>query len=121
MNAKPSLYANVTRQFDKAADLMGLDPEIRKILARTTNEIVVNFPVEMDSGHIKMFTGYRVQHNNALGPYKGGLRFHPAVNLDEVRALAAWMTWKTALLNIPFGGAKGGIELDPTNYSDREL
>ena len=121
MNTKPSLYANVTRQFDKAAELMGLDPEIRKILAKTTNEIVVNFPVQMDNGHIMMFTGYRVQHNNALGPYKGGLRFHPAVDLDEVRALAAWMTWKTALLNIPFGGAKGGIELDPADYSSREL
>jgi glutamate dehydrogenase (NAD(P)+) len=121
MNAKPSLFANVTRQFDQAADLMGLDPEIRKILAQTTNEIVVNFPVEMDSGHIEMFTGYRVQYNNALGPYKGGLRFHPAVDLDEVRALAAWMTWKTALLNIPFGGAKGGIKLDPADYSTREL
>jgi glutamate dehydrogenase (NAD(P)+) len=121
MNAKPSLFANVTRQFNKAADLMGLDQEIRKILAQTTNEIVVNFPVEMDSGHIEMFTGYRVQYNNALGPYKGGLRFHPAVDLDEVRALAAWMTWKTALLTIPFGGAKGGIKLDPANYSTREL
>jgi glutamate dehydrogenase (NAD(P)+) len=121
MNAKPSLFANVTHQFDQAADLMGLDREIRKILAQTTNEIVVNFPVEMDSGHIEIFTGYRVQYNNALGPYKGGLRFHPAVDLDEVRALAAWMTWKTALLNIPFGGAKGGIKLDPANYSTREL
>jgi glutamate dehydrogenase (NAD(P)+) len=121
MNHKPSLYTNVTRQFDKAADLMGLDSQIRKILANTTNEIVVNFPVEMDTGDIKMFVGYRVQHNNALGPYKGGLRFHPAVDLDEVRALAAWMTWKTALLNIPFGGAKGGIEVDPADYSNQEL
>jgi glutamate dehydrogenase (NAD(P)+) len=121
MNAKPSLFANVAHQFDKAADLMGLDAEIRKILAHTTNEIVVNFPVEMDAGHIKILTGYRVQYNNALGPYKGGLRFHPAVDLDEVRALAAWMTWKTALMNIPFGGAKGGIKLDPADYSTREL
>jgi len=68
-----------------------------------------------------MFTGYRVQHNNALGPYKGGLRFHPAVNIDEVRALATWMTWKSAIINIPFGGAKGGIQLDPANYSAREM
>ena len=95
MTEQASTYVNVTRQFDKAADLMGLDPEIRKILSKTTNEIVVNFPVKMDDGRIEMFTGYRVQHNNVLGPYKGGLRFHPAVNIDEVRALATWMTWKS--------------------------
>jgi len=121
MTRKSSLYENVIRQFDKAADLMGLDPEIRKILSQTTNEIVVNFPVKMDDGRIEMFRGYRVQHNNALGPYKGGLRFHPAVDIDEVRALATWMTWKSAIINIPFGGAKGGIQLDPANYSTREL
>ncbi|MBN1246548.1 MAG: Glu/Leu/Phe/Val dehydrogenase [Anaerolineae bacterium] len=108
-------------QFSKAADLMGLDPEIRKILSSTTNEIVVNFPVVMDSGCIQMFTGYRVQHNNVLGPYKGGLRFHPAVNIDEVRALAAWMTWKTAIAGIPYGGAKGGIQIRPWDYSRAEL
>ena len=118
---KSSVYANVTRQFDKAADLMGLDPSIRKILSKTTNEIVVNFPVKMDDGHIEMFTGYRVQHNNILGPYKGGLRFHPAVNIDEVRALATWMTWKGAITNIPFGGGKGGIQIDPFKYSKTEL
>lgn len=121
MAQKTTVYENVIRQFDKAADLMKLDPEIRKILSRTTNEIVVNFPVKMDDGRIEMFTGYRVQHNNALGPYKGGLRFHPSVNIDEVRALATWMTWKSAIVNIPFGGAKGGIQLDPANYSAREL
>jgi len=114
-------YENVTRQFDKAADLMGLDPEIRKILSKTTNEIVVNFPAKMDDGRIEVFTGYRVQHNSALGPYKGGLRFHPAVDIDEVRALATWMSWKSAIIDIPFGGAKGGIQLDPANYSTREL
>jgi len=85
--AKLSVYETVMVQFNRAADLMGLDPEIRKILSMTTNEIEVNFPVVMDSGCVKMFTGYRVQHNNVLGPYKGGLRFHPAVNIDEVRAL----------------------------------
>ncbi len=116
-----SVYANVTRQFDKAADLMGLDPNIRKILSKTTNEIVVNFPVRMDDGHIKMFIGYRVQHNNILGPYKGGLRFHPAVNIDEIRALATWMTWKGAITNIPFGGGKGGIQIDPFKFSKAEL
>lgn len=118
---KASVYDNVTRQFNKAADLMSLDPNIRKILAQTTNEIVVNFPVKMDDGPIKMFIGYRVQHNNVLGPFKGGLRFHPQVDLDEVRALATWMTWKSAIVNIPFGGAKGGIQIDPSKYSLSEL
>ena len=118
---KLSVYETVMVQFNKAADLMGLDPEIRKILSMTTNEIEVNFPVVMDSGCVKMFTGYRVQHNNVLGPYKGGLRFHPAVNIDEVRALAAWMTWKTAIAGIPYGGAKGGIQMEPWEYSRGEL
>ena len=121
MTEKASVYENVARQFDKAADLMGLDPDIRKILSKTTNEIIVNFPVKMDDGRIEMFRGYRVQHNNVLGPYKGGLRFHPSVNIDEVRALATWMTWKSAIIDIPFGGAKGGIQFDPGDYSTREL
>ena len=118
---KPSIYDNVTKQFNKAADAMNLDPNIRKILSTTTNEIIVHFPVRMDNGRVEMFTGYRVQHNNALGPFKGGLRFHPAVDMDEVRALATWMTWKSAIVNIPFGGAKGGIQLDPSGYSITEL
>jgi glutamate dehydrogenase (NAD(P)+) len=121
MSEKPSLFQNVTQQFDRAADLMGLDLAIRKILGKTKNEIMVNFPVKMDNGRIEMFTGYRVQHNDALGPYKGGLRYHPAVDVDEVRALAAWMTWKTAIAGIPLGGAKGGIQIDPSKYSTREL
>jgi glutamate dehydrogenase (NAD(P)+) len=116
-----TVYDNVNMQFERAADLMGLDENIRKILAKTTNEIVVNFPVKMDDGRIEMFTGYRVQHNSALGPFKGGLRFHPAVDIDEVRALATWMTWKSAIVYIPFGGAKGGIQLDPFKYSRSEL
>jgi glutamate dehydrogenase (NAD(P)+) len=116
-----SVFETVLVQFDKAADLMKLDPEIRKILSRPTNEIVVNFPVVMDDGCVRMFTGYRVQHNNVIGPYKGGLRFHPQVDIDEVRALAAWMTWKTALAGIPYGGAKGGIELRPWDFSLGEL
>jgi glutamate dehydrogenase (NAD(P)+) len=118
---KGSVYDNVVWQFNKACDLMKLALDIRKILSQTTNEIIVNFPVKMDDGRIEMFTGYRVQHNNALGPYKGGLRFHPAVNIDEVRALATWMTWKGALTNIPFGGAKGGIQIDPFKYTFNEL
>ena len=119
--SRRSVYDDVRCQFDRAADVMGLDPDVRKILATTTNEIVVNFPVRMDDGRIETFTGYRVQHNNTLGPYKGGLRFHPSVNLDEVRALASWMTWKTAIAGIPFGGGKGGIQIDPSKYSANEL
>jgi glutamate dehydrogenase (NAD(P)+) len=118
---KGNVYENVVWQVNKASDLMKLDLDIRKILGKTTNEIIVNFPVKMDDGRIEMFTGYRVQHNNALGPFKGGLRFHPAVDIDEVRALATWMTWKSALAYIPFGGAKGGIQCDPFKYSSSEV
>jgi len=100
---------------------MGLDVDVRRILSRPMNELVVHFPVRMDDGHVEMFTGYRVQHNNALGPFKGGLRFHADLALDEVRVLAAWMTWKCAIARIPFGGAKGGIQLDPTRYTKSEL
>jgi glutamate dehydrogenase (NAD(P)+) len=121
MPQKKSLYENVIQQFNKTAELMGLDGDVRKILARPMNEITVNFPVVMDRGHVEMFTGYRVQHNNVLGPFKGGLRYHPAVDIDEVRALASWMTWKTAVANIPLGGAKGGIQFDPMKYSSSEL
>jgi glutamate dehydrogenase (NAD(P)+) len=118
---KSSVYGNVCRQFNKAADLLDLDPQVRKILSKTTNEIIVNFPVKMDDGSIEMFTGYRVQHNSVLGPFKGGLRYHPAVDIDEVRALATWMTWKSGIVDIPFGGAKGGIQFDPHQYSPSEL
>ncbi len=121
MSSHHSLYATVVRQFDRAADLIKLDPNIRKILSRPFNEIVVNFPVKMNDGRIEMFTGYRVQHNNVLGPFKGGLRYHPAVNIDEVRALATWMTWKAAITDLPYGGAKGGIQMDPSQYSPGEL
>lgn len=119
---KDGVYSNVVTQFNRAADMMGLDANVRKILGTTKNEIVVNFPVKMDQDdHIEIFTGYRVQHNDALGPFKGGLRFHPEVNIDEVRALATWMTWKGAIAGIPFGGAKGGIQMDPSKYSKAEL
>jgi glutamate dehydrogenase (NAD(P)+) len=118
---KKSVYDNVVEQFSRAADLMNLDPSVRKILSTTINEVVVHFPVKMDDGRVQMLTGYRVQHNNVLGPFKGGLRYHPAVNIDEVRALATWMTWKSAIVDIPFGGAKGGIQMDPSKYSKSEL
>jgi glutamate dehydrogenase (NAD(P)+) len=114
-------YEAVRRQFNQAAELMELDPSIRRILSTTMNEIVVHFPVRLDAGHVEIFTGYRVQHNNVLGPFKGGLRFHPQLELDEVRALATWMTWKTAIARIPFGGAKGGVQIDPARYSRSEL
>jgi glutamate dehydrogenase (NAD(P)+) len=116
-----SLYASVKEQLYRAADIMKLDPDILKILESTTNEIVVHFPVRMDDGRIEIFTGYRVQHNSVLGPFKGGLRYHPSLQIDEVRALAAWMTWKTAVVGIPFGGAKGGIQFDPAGYSKGEV
>lgn len=116
-----SVYQNVSRQFNQAADLMNLDPDVRSILQKPMNEITVNFPAIMQDGRVEMFTAYRVQHNNVLGPFKGGMRFHQAVDIDEVRALATWMTWKTALVNIPFGGAKGGIQFDPKQHTIKEL
>ncbi|GGB80698.1 glutamate dehydrogenase [Flavobacterium suaedae] len=115
------MYENVKNQFEKAAEVMGLDESVKKILSITNNEIVVHFPVKMDDGSVKVFTGYRVQHNNALGPYKGGLRYHPTVDIDAARALATWMTWKTSLAGLPYGGGKGGIQIDPKQYSQAEL
>lgn len=124
MNAtvvKSSMYDNVMRQFNSIADSIKLDKNIRKILEATTNEIVVHFPVKLDNGDVKVFTGYRVQHNNALGPYKGGLRYHPTLDINDAKALAMWMTWKTSLAGLPYGGAKGGIQLNPRDYSVAEL
>ncbi len=115
------MYKVVMEQFERAAEVMGLDPGVRTILGQTNNEIVVHFPVKLDDGSIAVFTGYRVQHNNALGPYKGGLRYHPTVDIDSARALAIWMTWKTSLAGLPYGGGKGGIEIDPKKYSQAEL
>ncbi|PKR81501.1 glutamate dehydrogenase [Brumimicrobium salinarum] len=109
------------KQFNHAADTIKLDAGIRKILSATNSEISVHFPVKMDDGTIEVFNGYRVQHNNALGPYKGGLRFHPAVDIDTARALAIWMTWKSALAGLPYGGGKGGVSIDPQAYSKSEL
>ncbi|WP_107039305.1 Glu/Leu/Phe/Val family dehydrogenase [Brumimicrobium mesophilum] len=118
---KSSMYDNVMKQFNYAADVMGLDKGIRKILASTNSEISVHFPVKMDDGRIEVFNGYRVQHNNSLGPYKGGLRFHPTVDIDVARALAIWMTWKSSLVGLPYGGGKGGVTIDPSLYSMNEL
>ncbi len=108
-------------QFDAAADRIGLDDNMRCALRAIKRELTVNFPVEMDDGTIRMFRGYRVHHNIVRGPAKGGLRYHPHTDLDEVRALAMWMTWKCALVNLPFGGAKGGVAVDPYRLSRGEL
>lgn len=118
---RTGMYENVQQQFNKAADLMQLDSGIRNILSSTNCEIVVHFPVKLDNGKVEVFTGYRVQHNNALGPYKGGLRYHETVDIDAARALATWMTWKTSLAGLPYGGGKGGVKIDPSKYSQSEL
>ena len=114
-------WAAQAARFDLAARKLGLDEGLTKILALPARELTVHVPVEMDDGRIEVFTGYRVQHNIARGPGKGGIRYAPDVSLDEVRALASWMTWKCAVANLPFGGAKGGIICDPRILSDREL
>ena len=108
-------------QFDAAAEILGLDQGTREILRDVQREFTCTFPVEKDDGGVEIFTGYRVQHNITRGPAKGGLRYHPDVSLDEVKALAMWMTWKCAVVNIPFGGAKGGVIVDPKRLSKREL
>ena len=114
-------YAAALAQFDRAADQIELDPNLRQILRCPERELTVNFPVEMDDGSITVFTGYRVQHNVTRGPAKGGIRYHPSADLDEVRALAMWMTWKCAVMNLPYGGAKGGVTVDPRALSRHEL
>ena len=108
-------------QFDMAAEYLKLENGVRAVLRTPRRILEVSVPVEMDNGHTKIFTGYRVQHNVARGPAKGGIRYHPNVSLDEVKALAAWMTWKTATVNIPFGGGKGGVVCDPQRMSKGEL
>lgn len=107
--------------FEEAARLVGLDEDLRQILCRTANEITVNFPVKTDDGRVEMFRGYRVQHNNARGPFLGGLRFHTSVDLRSMRTLAAKRTWQASLVGIPFGGAMGGIRLDPSAATITEL
>ena len=124
MPARPdplSAHEAVTCYFDAAADIIDLDDEMRSVLTSSYREVSSQIPVRRDNGDLLVLRGYRVQHNGARGPYKGGIRYHPTVDLDEVRALASLMTWKTALLDIPFGGAKGGVEVDPTGLSQREL
>ncbi len=117
----PNIFAIAQQQFDLAADLLDLAPGIRAMLRVPQRELSVNFPVKMDDGSTRIFTGYRVQHNLSRGPSKGGIRYHPSVDIDEVRALAMWMTWKCALVNIPYGGAKGGVIVNPHLLSQTEL
>ncbi len=121
MSDKTNLYEMATRQFERAAERINLDSMVRAILSEPQNEIIVNFPVPMDDGEYRTFKGYRIQHNNVFGPFKGGIRFHEAVNLSEVKALAAWMTWKSALMGLPFGGAKGGVTINPRDFSKDEI
>ena len=121
METAGSTFQSMLQEFDGAARLLGLDPGIWKILTHPKRQIMVSCPVLMDNGEIEVFTGYRVQYSITLGPAKGGIRFHPNVTLDEVTALAAWMTWKCAVAHIPFGGGKGGVICDPTRLSRREL
>ena len=113
--------AIVENQFDHAADLIGLEPYMRDLLTRAFRSVAVEVPVRMDDGHIEVFEGYRIQHNGARGPCKGGIRYHPEADAEEVLGLAKTMTWKTSLLDIPFGGAKGGVRVDPRRLSMREL
>jgi glutamate dehydrogenase (NAD(P)+) len=108
-------------QFDVAANKLGVDPNLANRLRRPDRAMIVSVPTRMDDGRVHVFTGYRVQHNDVLGPFKGGIRYHPAVNLGEVSALAMWMTWKCSLVGLPLGGAKGGVSCDPAELSRQEL
>src|SRR5438270_9077903 len=114
-------WESAAHRFDEAAEKLHLDDGMRKILRQPAVEVTINIPIVLDDGRIEVFTGYRVQHSIARGPAKGGIRFAPDVSLDEVRALAAWMTWKCAVVNIPFGGGKGGVICEPSLLSQSEL
>ncbi len=116
-----SAYATALAQFDRAADILCLDAGMASILRAPRRELTVTIPVKMDNGEVRTFTGYRVHHSTSRGPAKGGIRYAPQVSLEEVRALAMWMTWKCAVVNIPYGGAKGGVIVDPKKLSLREL
>ncbi|MFN3994972.1 MAG: Glu/Leu/Phe/Val family dehydrogenase, partial [bacterium] len=114
-------YEMAVKQLEEVAAFIKLKPSVLEYLKHPKREFIVSIPVRMDDGSIKIFTGYRVQHNFALGPTKGGFRYHPNVTLDEVRALAMWMTWKCAVMDLPYGGAKGGVKVDPKQLSEGEL
>ncbi|MFN2315398.1 MAG: Glu/Leu/Phe/Val dehydrogenase, partial [Gemmatimonadales bacterium] len=114
-------FEEMMARFDDAARLLNLEPGLYKVLRNAEKQVIVSVPVLMDNGEVEVYTGIRVLYNTSRGPGKGGIRFDPAVNLDEVTALAAWMTWKCAVVNVPFGGAKGGVICDPTHMSAGEL
>ena len=114
-------FTNATKQLENAAELLNLNKNVLEILKNPKRVLEVSIPVEMDSGEIKVFKGYRSQYNDALGPFKGGIRFHPKVNLSEVKALSAWMTWKCAVVGLPLGGGKGGVIADPKKMSAKEI
>ena len=109
------------QQLDMAAEKLNLDPGVHAILREPMRTLEVNFPVKMDDGTVKVFKGYRAQHNDAIGPAKGGIRFHQSVNMDEVKALSMWMTFKCGVLGLPYGGGKGGVVVDPRTLSQSEL
>ncbi len=115
--SKENPFESMMQRFDIAAHLLKLEPGVYEYLKRPVRQVIVSIPIAMDSGEVEVFEGYRVIHNDILGPSKGGLRYSPDVTLDEVKALAAWMTWKCAVMNIPFGGAKGGVRCDPSKLS----
>src|SRR3954454_234680 len=119
--AELSNHEIVRHYFDQAAERLGLRDDLAAVLRSSYREVQVQVPVRLSDGNIHVFSGYRVQHNGARGPYKGGIRFHPEVDLDEVRALAELMTWKTAVVNIPYGGAKGGVNCDPSKLESDEV
>jgi len=118
---EPNLFDVAVEQFNIAADVIGLDDDMRRVLSVCRREFSVNFPVEMDDGSVQVFTGHRVHHNSGPGPTKGGIRFHPDVTIAEVKALAMWMTWKCAVVGLPYGGAKGGVTCNPKIMSQNEL
>src|SRR5208282_813310 len=117
----PNPFESALEQLRIAAEYLKLDQGVHELLSQPKRIVIVALPVKMDDGKTKIFTGYRVQYNDARGPFKGGIRYHPGVSLDEVKALSAWMTWKCSVADIPFGGAKGGIICDPKNMSQGEM
>jgi glutamate dehydrogenase (NAD(P)+) len=116
-----SVFGDAIAYFNEAADLLELDGGMRRILTHPSRQIIFSIPFQRDSGEFEVYTGYRVQYNFARGPAKGGIRYHPGVTLDEVTALAFWMTWKCAVVDLPFGGGKGGVTCDPATLSSNEL
>jgi glutamate dehydrogenase (NAD(P)+) len=120
-NEKFEFFKVIQEHLSRAAKVVQLDPAVERMLSQPKNEIIVHFPVRLDSGEVKLFKGYRIQHSNILGPFKGGIRYHESVTLDDVKALASMMTWKCALMRLPYGGSKGGIKFNPHHHSAGEL